>query len=187
MRVMARIPRPPRRPGPPQAITLTWFTRRRLAVVNKPAGMVVHPAAGHYEGTLVNALLARYPIWRSAMRGDQIVHRLDRIVGPHRRHQKPSCAGLSACSVSGPPGEKDLPGAGPRPTAKPEGIVEFRLVATRAAQAHGGRRRRAPARNRIRVWKTGRIIACCRCRWRRAYHQNPVHLAWLGCRWSAMG
>ena len=28
-----------------------------LAVIDKPAGMVVHPAAGHAEGTLVNALL----------------------------------------------------------------------------------------------------------------------------------
>ena len=29
-----------------------------LIVVNKPAGMVVHPAAGHHDGTLVNAILA---------------------------------------------------------------------------------------------------------------------------------
>jgi 23S rRNA pseudouridine1911/1915/1917 synthase len=32
-----------------------------LAAINKPAGMVVHPAAGHAHGTLVNALLARWP------------------------------------------------------------------------------------------------------------------------------
>ena len=32
-----------------------------LAVVNKPAGLVVHPAAGHADGTLVNALLAHAP------------------------------------------------------------------------------------------------------------------------------
>lgn len=50
-----------------------------LLVVNKPAGMVVHPAHGHPEGTLVNALLARYP---NLAAGDAarpgIVHRLDR-------------------------------------------------------------------------------------------------------------
>ncbi|MGQ9666781.1 MAG: RluA family pseudouridine synthase [Anaerolineae bacterium] len=34
-----------------------------LLVINKPAGMVVHPAAGHTSGTLVNALLARFPEW----------------------------------------------------------------------------------------------------------------------------
>jgi 23S rRNA pseudouridine1911/1915/1917 synthase len=48
-------------------------------VVDKPAGMVVHPAPGHPRGTLVNALLARYP--DIAIGGDLrpgIVHRLDR-------------------------------------------------------------------------------------------------------------
>ncbi len=32
-----------------------------LIVINKPAGLVVHPAHGHHDGTLVNALLSRYP------------------------------------------------------------------------------------------------------------------------------
>jgi 23S rRNA pseudouridine1911/1915/1917 synthase len=50
-----------------------------LLVVDKPPGMVVHPAPGHAGGTLVNALLARYPELASAG-GDRpgIVHRLDR-------------------------------------------------------------------------------------------------------------
>ncbi|ABY34134.1 MAG TPA: RluA family pseudouridine synthase [Chloroflexus aurantiacus] len=50
-----------------------------IAVINKPAGMVVHPAPGHPRGTLVNALLARYP--DLAIGGELrpgIVHRLDR-------------------------------------------------------------------------------------------------------------
>jgi 23S rRNA pseudouridine1911/1915/1917 synthase len=50
-----------------------------IAVINKPAGMVVHPAPGHARGTLVNALLARYP--DLAIGGEVrpgIVHRLDR-------------------------------------------------------------------------------------------------------------
>jgi 23S rRNA pseudouridine1911/1915/1917 synthase len=49
-----------------------------LVVINKPAGMVVHPAPGHASGTLVNALLARYPDMEVG--GDLrpgIVHRLD--------------------------------------------------------------------------------------------------------------
>ena len=33
-----------------------------LLVINKPSGMVVHPAAGHYTGTLVNALLYHFNI-----------------------------------------------------------------------------------------------------------------------------
>ena len=51
-----------------------------LAVIDKPAGMVVHPAPGHYTGTLVNALLGRGGTWSvvggSARPG--IVHRLDK-------------------------------------------------------------------------------------------------------------
>ena len=49
-----------------------------LVVVNKAAGMVVHPAPGHSSGTLVNALLARYPDLTvgGAIRPG-IVHRLD--------------------------------------------------------------------------------------------------------------
>jgi 23S rRNA pseudouridine1911/1915/1917 synthase len=50
-----------------------------LAVINKPAGMVVHPAPGHRSGTLVNALLYRYPdIAMSGTNRPGIVHRLDR-------------------------------------------------------------------------------------------------------------
>jgi 23S rRNA pseudouridine1911/1915/1917 synthase len=51
-----------------------------LLVINKAAGMVVHPAAGHQNDTLVNALLARYPQLR-AQKDDVrpgIVHRLDK-------------------------------------------------------------------------------------------------------------
>jgi len=51
-----------------------------MLVVNKPAGLVVHPAPGHEEGTLVNALLAHYPELRDPT-GELrpgIVHRLDK-------------------------------------------------------------------------------------------------------------
>jgi 23S rRNA pseudouridine1911/1915/1917 synthase len=51
-----------------------------LAVLNKPAGMVVHPGAGHAAGTLVNALLHHIPDL-SGVGGEArpgIVHRLDR-------------------------------------------------------------------------------------------------------------
>lgn len=51
-----------------------------LIVINKPAGLVVHPAAGHASGTLVNALLAHCPDL-TGIGGEKrpgIVHRLDR-------------------------------------------------------------------------------------------------------------
>ncbi len=47
-----------------------------ILVLNKPAGLVVHPAAGHADGTLVNALLARTPELAQLPRAG-IVHRLD--------------------------------------------------------------------------------------------------------------
>ena len=57
------------------------FADDDVIVVAKPAGLVVHPGAGHATGTLVNGLLARFPEHRrrSAIRcGPGIVHRLDR-------------------------------------------------------------------------------------------------------------
>lgn len=51
-----------------------------LLVVNKPAGMVVHPAVGHYEGTLVNALLyhCRDLSGINGILRPGIVHRIDK-------------------------------------------------------------------------------------------------------------
>ncbi len=48
-----------------------------LIIVNKRAGLVVHPAPGHYQDTLVNGLLFRYPQLRKLPRAG-IVHRLDK-------------------------------------------------------------------------------------------------------------
>jgi len=53
-----------------------------IIVINKPAGMVVHPACGNYSGTLVNALLYHFPDFASGEFPDinrvGLVHRLDR-------------------------------------------------------------------------------------------------------------
>ena len=48
-----------------------------VLLVNKPAGLVVHPAAGNLRGTLLNGLLYRYPLLREVPRAG-IVHRLDK-------------------------------------------------------------------------------------------------------------
>ncbi len=47
-----------------------------ILVINKPAGLVVHPAAGHHDGTLLNALLHHCPEIGQVPRAG-IVHRLD--------------------------------------------------------------------------------------------------------------
>ena len=66
----------------PQAIALDIaFEDEHLVVVNKPAGMVVHPAAGHPDGTLVNALLHHCAGQLSGVGGvarPGIVHRIDK-------------------------------------------------------------------------------------------------------------
>ncbi len=74
---------PPRRPTrlepEPIPVEIRWEDDH-LAVVEKPAGLVVHPAPGHESGTLVNALLHHLDRL-SSVGGDRrpgIVHRLDR-------------------------------------------------------------------------------------------------------------
>jgi 23S rRNA pseudouridine1911/1915/1917 synthase len=98
-RVAVTVPLPT---APPREI-LPWavplavaFEDDDLLVLDKPAGMVVHPAPGHWDTTLVNALVARGIRLSSGDRGRPgIVHRLDRDTSgllvvakhdePHRR------------------------------------------------------------------------------------------------------
>lgn len=56
------------------------YQDKDIAVVNKPQGMVVHPAPGHYSGTLVNALLFHLKDLSSigGVKRPGIVHRLDK-------------------------------------------------------------------------------------------------------------
>jgi 23S rRNA pseudouridine1911/1915/1917 synthase len=54
------------------------YEDEHLLVVDKPAGLVVHPAAGHERGTLVNALLERGIAGGDVPERPGIVHRLDR-------------------------------------------------------------------------------------------------------------
>jgi len=64
----------------PEAIPLEiLYEDDALIIINKPAGLVVHPAAGHEAGTLVNALLAHCPLAEiGGVRRPGIVHRLDK-------------------------------------------------------------------------------------------------------------
>ncbi|MBD2495930.1 RluA family pseudouridine synthase [Nostoc sp. FACHB-280] len=56
------------------------YEDEQLLILNKPAGLVVHPAPGHYDGTLVNALLAHCPNLPGigGVQRPGIVHRLDK-------------------------------------------------------------------------------------------------------------
>src|SRR5690606_41560608 len=62
----------------PEAIDLDIvYEDHALLVINKPAGLVVPPAAGHQDGTLLNALLHHAPELAKVPRAG-IVHRLDK-------------------------------------------------------------------------------------------------------------
>jgi len=80
-RLVINIPPPESSEIVPEDIPLdVVFEDDFLIVVNKPAGMVTHPAAGHYKGTLVNALMF-YTNNLSRAGGTEragIVHRLDK-------------------------------------------------------------------------------------------------------------
>jgi len=53
------------------------YSDEQILVVNKPVGLVVHPAAGNTHGTLLNGLLYHYPAQQNLARAG-IVHRLDK-------------------------------------------------------------------------------------------------------------
>jgi 23S rRNA pseudouridine1911/1915/1917 synthase len=75
---------PPAAEAEPQAEDITLnvlYEDDDLAVIDKPAGLVVHPGVGNQGGTLVNAILARWPQIAAMDDPDErrgIVHRLDK-------------------------------------------------------------------------------------------------------------
>lgn len=80
--LLYELPEPVSDKALPQNIPLDIvYEDKNLLVVNKPKGMVVHPAAGNFDGTLVNALLAHCGNSLSGIGGvirPGIVHRIDK-------------------------------------------------------------------------------------------------------------
>lgn len=80
--VVVEIPEPEPQDILPEDIPLDIvYEDEDLLVVNKPKGMVVHPAAGHFSGTLVNALMYHCKDSLSGINGEirpGIVHRIDK-------------------------------------------------------------------------------------------------------------
>lgn len=81
-RITVEIPEPQKLNAEPENIPLDIvYEDDDLLVVNKPKGMVVHPAHGNYNGTLVNALLYHCGYSLSGINGvirPGIVHRIDK-------------------------------------------------------------------------------------------------------------
>ena len=77
------LPEPPRedRVVPEEMVLDIRYEDSELLIVNKPAGLVVHPAYGHWQGTLVNGLahhLANLPTGRNGDIRPGLVHRIDK-------------------------------------------------------------------------------------------------------------
>lgn len=81
-RVIMEVPEPEEAEPEPENIPLDiYYEDDHLLIINKPAGMVVHPAPGHWSGTMVNALLHHCGDTLSGIGGIRrpgIVHRLDK-------------------------------------------------------------------------------------------------------------
>jgi 23S rRNA pseudouridine1911/1915/1917 synthase len=76
-----------------------------VLVINKPAGLVVHPAPGNWSGTLLNGLIARDPVFSLVPRAG-IVHRLDKdtsglmVVAKHREAMDRLVQAMAAREIS---------------------------------------------------------------------------------------
>jgi 23S rRNA pseudouridine1911/1915/1917 synthase len=159
----------------------------QVIVVNKPAGLVVHPGAGHAHGTLVQGLLARYPELAGVGERSRpgIVHRLDRdtsgllVVARTARAHEHLVDALARRDVE----REYLALVSGRP-ASARGVVDAPIGRsaqrrTRMAVRDGGR----PARTSFEVlstWPdTGVTLLTCGLETGRT-HQIRVHLSAVG-------
>ncbi|HEY0627414.1 MAG TPA: RluA family pseudouridine synthase [Allosphingosinicella sp.] len=184
-----RVPEPRPAHNEPQDIALDIvFEDDHLIVVDKPAGMVVHPAAGNLDGTLVNALLHHCAGRLSSIGGvarPGIVHRIDKdtsgllvVAKTDRAHE-----GLSAQFAKHSIHRRyEAVVAGiPNP---PEGSVDAPLARSsvnrqKMAIVEGGRGKRAVTHYRlIRPLREASLVEC-RLETGRT-HQVRVHMTSLG-------
>jgi 23S rRNA pseudouridine1911/1915/1917 synthase len=104
-----------------------------IIVIDKPKGLVVHPAAGHWTGTLVNALIAHCGTSLSGIGGERrpgIVHRLDKdttglmVVAKNDRAHKALAAQFAGHGRDGGPFERAYLAIVWGAPARPRGTIE---------------------------------------------------------------
>jgi 23S rRNA pseudouridine1911/1915/1917 synthase len=173
-----------------------------IIVIDKPKGLVVHPAAGHWTGTLVNALVAHCGDSLSGIGGERrpgIVHRLDKdttglmVVAKNDRAHKALAAQFAGHGRDGGPFERSylafVWGAPDRPRgtiARP--IDRHKVARDRMAIREGGREavthwevleRYGGQKDGGRPGEPVASLLACRLETGRT-HQIRVHLASIG-------
>jgi 23S rRNA pseudouridine1911/1915/1917 synthase len=187
LRVEVPEPRPAH--NEPQAIPLKIvFEDEHLLVVDKPAGLVVHPAAGNFDGTLVNALLHHCGGSLSGIGGvarPGIVHRIDKDTSGLLVVAKTDVAheGLAKQFAAHSIDRRYLAIVSGVPIAS-EGTVDAPLARSSAnrkkiAVVEGARGKRAITHwTRLKVLKDATLVEC-RLETGRT-HQVRVHMASIG-------
>jgi 23S rRNA pseudouridine1911/1915/1917 synthase len=147
---------PPPQPAAPAAETIPLnvvYEDADIIVIDKPSGLVVHPAAGHWTGTLVNALIAHCGESLSGIGGERrpgIVHRLDKdtsglmVVAKNDRAHRRLAAQFAAHGRDGRPFERGYLAFVWDAPDRPRGTVDrpidrHKSVRTRMAIREGGR------------------------------------------------
>jgi 23S rRNA pseudouridine1911/1915/1917 synthase len=183
------VPEPQPAHNEPQAIPLTIvFEDEHLLVVDKPAGLVVHPAAGNFDGTLVNALLHHCGGSLSGIGGvarPGIVHRIDKDTSGLLVVAKTDVAheGLAKQFAAHSIDRRYLAIVSGVPKTS-EGIVDAPLARSatnrkKIAIVEGNRGKRAVTHwKRLRVFTDAALVEC-RLETGRT-HQVRVHMASIG-------
>ena len=186
---MLAVPDPEPAHNEPQEISLTIvYEDEHLLVVDKPAGLVVHPAAGNRDGTLVNALLHHCGGSLSGIGGvarPGIVHRIDKdtsgllVVAKHDLAHEGLARQFAAHSID----RRYLAIVSDVPRLA-EGIVEAPLARSshdrkKIAIVGEGRGKRALTHwRRLKVLRDAALVEC-RLETGRT-HQVRVHMASIG-------
>ena len=183
------VPKPAPAHNEPQDIPLTIvFEDDHLLVVDKPAGLVVHPAAGNFDGTLVNALLHHCGGSLSGIGGvarPGIVHRIDKdtsgllVVAKTDVAHEGLAKQFAAHSI-----DRRYLAIVSGVSKQSEGVVDAPLARSSAnrkkiAIVEGNRGKRAVTRwKRVEVLRDAALVEC-RLETGRT-HQVRVHMASIG-------